>query len=196
MAEEFKSFYVIFGSGPLSFRYPIRVHAAEAGESLSPGLYDAKTFNYCMKFGIDICFWSRSLVYEVRYPVRLGEEIVKKYLSCFFFDHLWGEQYCKMRKEDYVLDLLMNATPSTTIATLQEALSLANQVVTTYSNDIVPRKTAAGIEIIRQVHETKCKQDGFDCDSGCEELMATWEKENTTGHLAIMQSCSTTKDTK
>jgi hypothetical protein len=181
-----KSFYVLFGhSGqPKVFSPEIRWYLEQAGETLPEiSLFDNGSFALCTKFGTDICFDERSIkVYQVCYPVQLDEAIVKKYLSCFFFDHIWGNEYCKMRVHDYVVDLLMKPDNSLTIPELRQAFLLSEKVQTKFMLDFFPRKTFAGIELIRQFHEACSKDTNRDCGRGfceCEKVIAQWGGKKT-----------------
>lgn len=113
-------------------------------------VWDETIINAIQKYGSIVVFGQQNMkYYKVLYPKELNVEIVTRFLDCFVFEHLWGEERCRFKLDLFVFDMIDNRTPA---EECKSKLDLARQIRSECLNDI-PMLTEDGKKMIEDYHK-------------------------------------------
>ncbi len=140
-------------------------------------VWDEDLITNSILFGTYVVFDRKTNVHSftIFYPKDLKQEIIQKYLDCFFFDHLWGELRCEFQYKNYIIDLLENSKFS--LNEIQQQLKLAKQVKCEKISDDFPKLTKLGRAFMQEFHQKNCqnKKDYYYC-----RCFLEWSENDST----------------
>lgn len=118
--------------------------------------YNIKIIDAFQKFGYLVCGDLFVRIYKVRYPSKLDESLIKRYLE-FYVDPMgWGNEYCIFKWKDYIISLLEDK--KIPLQEIRKQLDLVKQIKTNRHVDIL-KVTDETQKLIDLYHEQKMQNN-------------------------------------